>query len=112
MMVATRNKQQVFYSDNLDVINFWINQIDIARKFYNWLQNLIKLRYNSPAGTTPSGEKDEKSSIQTVDKIINKILKIQVPEVDMDQYDPKKMKVSAYDYAVKKATEFMEQYNN
>ncbi len=31
--------------DNLDVINFWVNQISIAKKFYVWLKDLISVRY-------------------------------------------------------------------
>ena len=63
MMVATRNKQQIFYSDNLDVINFWITQIDMARKFYSWLQILVKLRYKSPAGATTKEQSGERNNI-------------------------------------------------
>ena len=50
MQVATADKKQVFYSDNLDVVNFWVNQIDTARKFYSWYQDLLKMRYKSAEG--------------------------------------------------------------
>lgn len=45
MTVVTPDKKQVFFADNLDVINFWVNQISMARKLYVWLQDLIKIRY-------------------------------------------------------------------
>lgn len=45
MKVATEDKTQIFMDDNLDVINFWVNQINIARKFYVWLKDLINVRY-------------------------------------------------------------------
>ena len=37
MQVATKDKTQIFFDDNLDVINFWVSQINIASKFYVWL---------------------------------------------------------------------------
>ena len=58
------------------------------------------------------GDSVSQLNVKTADNIINKVLQLSVPEVDMDQYDPKKMMISAYDYAVKKATEFLDQNNN
>ena len=51
----------------------------------------------------------EQNLVANADKIINKVIQLSVPEVDMDQYNSKQMKISANDFAVKKASEFVEQ---
>ena len=61
---------------------------------------------------TTDGENSSQQNVKTADNIINKVLQLSVPEVDMDQYNPKQMMISAYDYAVQKATEFLDQNNN
>ena len=56
-----------------------------------------------------SGESEAESNlVANADKIINKVIQLSVPEVDMDQYNSKQMKISASDYAIKKASEFVE----
>lgn len=41
------------------------------------------------------------------DNLINTVMRLQLPEVDMDQYSAR-LQISANDYAVKKATEYIE----
>lgn len=109
MKVATPDKEQVFFDDNLDVINFWVHQISVARKFYIWLQDLIKIRYKIRADNCMNncGDENCKCSIDVADNLINSVMKLSLPEVDMDQYSAG-LRISANDYAVKKATEFMQ----
>jgi len=47
-----------------------------------------------------------KCSIDAADNLINKVMKLALPEVDMDQYSAR-MQISANDYAVNKANDFM-----
>lgn len=63
--VETKDKAMVFFDNNLDVINFWVNQITQAKKFYDWLQKLITFRYS---GST------EKELQKGADEIITAIL--------------------------------------
>ena len=45
MEVATEDQSLVFMGDNLDLIMFWISQISIAKKFFVWLKDMIRVRY-------------------------------------------------------------------
>ena len=45
MRVSTDEKTMIFSDDNLDVINFWLNQITLAKRFYLWLKKLTSFRY-------------------------------------------------------------------
>ncbi len=77
--------------DNLDVINFWVNQISIAKKFYVWLKDLISVRYKIRQEATCLNncpEQDCKCSIEAADNLINTVMKLGLPEVDMDLYEP------------------------
>ena len=108
MKVATPSKTAVFFDDNLDVVNFWVSQIDTARKFYVWLQYLIKIRYKirQKSCINNCDVVDCTCSIDGADNLINTVMKLLLPEVDMDQYSAR-LQISANDYAVRKATEFM-----
>jgi hypothetical protein len=44
--IKTLSIQSVFYLSNLDLVNFWINEIDISKKFQVWMQHVIDLRYS------------------------------------------------------------------
>ena len=44
--VKTQNQKSIFYLDNRDLANFWINEIFLSQKFYNWLKNIIDKRYS------------------------------------------------------------------
>lgn len=46
--ITAPDKEIIFYDNNLDMVNFTITQIQIARKFYSWLQDIVKVRYNAP----------------------------------------------------------------
>lgn len=88
MTVATPDKKQVFFADNLDVINFWVTQISFARKLYVWLQDLIKIRYKirNQNCTNNCETQNCNCSIETADNLINSVLKLVIPEIDMDSY--------------------------
>ena len=49
-----------------------------------------------------------KDDQEYADNLINTVMKLALPEVDMDQYGTR-MSLSANEYAVKKATEFLKQ---
>ena len=72
--------------DNLDVINFWVNQISIAKKFYVWLKDLISVRYKIRQASCINNcaEEDCKCSIDAADNLINTVMTLGLPEVDMD----------------------------
>lgn len=109
MKVATEDKTQVFMDDNLDVINFWVNQISIARKFYVWLKDLISVRYKIRQASCIKGcdVSNCKCSVEAADNLINTVMKLTLPEVDLDLYNASVLRISANDYAVNKATEFL-----
>ena len=71
MQVATKDKTQIFFDDNLDVINFWVSQINIASKFYVWLQAMIKIRYKI-RGAGASNEVE--SSTDCADSLISTVI--------------------------------------
>ena len=108
MQIATKDKTQVFLADNLDVINFWVNQISLAIKFYNWLQALKNIHYKiRQAHHHTKCDVDEfKCSIDAADTLINKVMTMTLPEVNIDQYSAQ-MQISANDYAMLKVTEHM-----
>ena len=84
--IATKDKTVVFFDDNLDVINFWVNQISVARKFYSWLQDLIKIRYKVKQGDCINNciVANCKCSIDATEHLINTAMKLTLPEVDID----------------------------
>ena len=90
MNVKTDSKNMVFMDDNLDVINFWLNQIALAKKFYVWLKKLTALRYENSCQKLKSGcckyknNPNSMNEIQMVESIINTLLKLNLPEVDID----------------------------
>lgn len=86
MKVVTPVKEQIFFEDNLDVINFWVRQIGKARKFYVWLQDLIKIRYSMRQSNCINNCQvpNCKCSVEMADSLINTVMKLQLPEVDMD----------------------------
>ena len=91
------NSEQIFFDQSLDVINFWVCQVTRARNFYRWLKSLIDVRYKVKA---------ENSDCECADSLLNIIIKLVLPEVDMDFYaqtfcSRKSKKMAANDYAVR-----------
>lgn len=76
MHIETKDKEVVFYDDNLDMVNFAIGQIDLARRFYSWLQDIIKVRYDNMNVIGETGKK--------ADALINRLLQLSLPEIDKD----------------------------
>ena len=79
LKIEAKNTTYVLFDGDLNMVKFLCEQICIGRQYYNWVQSLIKLRYSSTARST-------KSSITTADIIINKILSVQIPLIDLDSY--------------------------
>lgn len=100
MKVETEDKESVFFDDNLDVVMFWLRQIAQAKKFYEWYQSLIKVRY--------SQSKAQPEEIKDADSVLNQIMQLGLPEIDRDQYNAKTAGVAAWDYAINLALRFKE----
>ena len=94
--IETKSKEIIFYDNNLDMVNFAINQIATAKKFYMWLQSIVQIRYNTP------DNENYAEFLKNADFLINKLLKLSIPEVDKDQYAVK-MNISVHEYALKQA---------
>ena len=93
--VKTASQKSIFFLDNLDLVQFWVNELHHSQRFYNWLKYLMDKRYAA------SGDQ----FIEKCDELINFILNISIPEVDIDQYKIA-MGISAEEYATKRANEF------
>jgi hypothetical protein len=93
--VKTASQKSIFYSDNLDMVQFWVNEIHQSQRFYKWLKALMDKRYGGP---------NSLSFIEKCDELINFLMNISIPEVDIDQYKIS-MGIGAEEYANKKANE-------
>ena len=100
--METEGKEQVYFDDNLDVVNFWVQQITMAREFYLWYQSLIQVRYRIVEGADNPQE-----FISDADFVLNRIMKLSLPEVDRDAYRAS-LGISAMEYARQRAKEFQE----
>lgn len=96
--VTSPEKKHIFFSDNLDVTLFWVEKIKEAKKFYEWLQKIVALRYEINQSDEDYQEK--------ADQLINQVLLLTIPEIDMGQYTLRSG-MSANDYAEHKAKEFI-----
>jgi hypothetical protein len=81
--ITAPDKEIIFYDNNLDMVNFTITQIQIARRFYSWLQDIVKVRYNAPDLA------ENANAIKRADQLINRLMKLSIPEVDKDLYSVK-----------------------
>ena len=99
-LIETEQKEIVLYDNNLDMVNFAINQIQMARRFHLWLKDVIKVRYNTPDTA------ENADLIHNADQLVNTLLKLSIPEVDKDLYSPK-MNISVNDYARQQASIFL-----
>ena len=43
--VSTKRRTSIFFDDNLEVIQFWVMRIALAKRFYAWLHTLTTARY-------------------------------------------------------------------
>ena len=84
--MKTAQKNSIFSLNNLDLVQFWMNEIHESKKFYNWLQGIINERYSHQQCNIYecSGDGDASEYINKADELINMILNMTVPEVDMD----------------------------
>ena len=46
-IVRSDTKTSYFYVDNLDMANYWTNEIRFAKEFYDWYQKIKLLRYEN-----------------------------------------------------------------
>lgn len=79
----------------------------MSSRFYKWLNSILDKRYNPRACSIDGCDEDGNSpQFQAkADELINFILNITLPEIDMDQYKPS-LGVSAAEFANKKTDEF------
>jgi len=104
--VRTAQKNSIFYLNNLDLVQFWINEIHQAKMFYGWLQSIIDMRYSSQQCSIYECHYEENQQfLNKADELINLLLNIRIPEVDMDQYHID-LGLSAQEFAKRKAQEF------
>ena len=47
MKIQSKDKNIVLFDRDFDIIKFLLDQIDTSRKFYEWLQSIVKLRYKT-----------------------------------------------------------------
>ena len=77
MKVVSKEKTLVFFDKDLNIIRFMLSQIETARKFYSWLQSIVKLRYKSVASKGNSlacSNKSEQTQVDIADELIKRIL--------------------------------------
>ena len=71
-----QSDEHVFCSKELSLIEFWLNEINAAKRFYQWLQNIQNLRYSLKG----------KSEQKFADSLINSVIQLTIPEVNLDSY--------------------------
>jgi len=98
-IVRSDAKTSYFFLDNLDLINYWTNEIHDAKEFYDWFQALTNLRYD------PAIQEQNPGFIQKYDFIIDNIIGVNLPECDLDQYSPS-LNIDAATYAKNHAQSF------
>lgn len=85
--VKTASQKSIFFTNNLDLVQFWLNEISHSGRFYKWLKNLIDKRYNQEScGIEYCSEAGSQSYLDKADELINFLLNITLPEIDIDQY--------------------------
>ncbi len=105
-LVKTATKKTIFFTNNLDLVQFWVNEILHSQKFYSWLQAIIDKRYNQKTCSIYScDESNSQEYLDKADELINFLLNVKLPEIDIDQYKIN-MGISASEYAIKKTNEF------
>lgn len=84
-----------------------MNEIHNSQRFYKWLNSILDKRYNPRACSVVDCVEDENNPRyqEKADELINFILNISLPEIDMDQYKIT-FGISASEFALKKADEF------
>ena len=89
------------------MVQFWVNEIHNQKRFYKWLNSILNKRYNPRACSFADCDQDENNPRyqEKADELINFILNISLPEIDMDQYKIT-FGISAAEFALKKTDEF------
>ena len=98
-IVRSDTKTSYFYLDNLDMANYWTNEIRFAKEFYDWYQKIKLLRY----------ENEEQENFNSYyDFIIDFIIEVNIPECDLDQYSHKTFDVDVATFSLSIAKSFCE----
>lgn len=100
-IVRSDSKTSYFFHENLDLVNYWVSVIHEAKEFYEWFQKLTGMRYDNEIQSANPG------FIDKYDFIIDSIIEVNLPEVDLDQYSPQ-MQIATATYATNRAKSFME----
>ena len=89
------------------MVQFWVNEIHYSQRFYKWLNSILDKRYNPRSCSIADCDQDENNPRyqEKADELINFILNISLPEIDMDQYKIT-FGIGAAEYALKKSDEF------
>ena len=85
--VKTSAQKSIFFTNNLDLVQLWLNEIFHSSRFYRWLKALIDKRYNQDGcGVEECSEAGSQKYVEKADELINFILNVTLPEIDIDQY--------------------------
>jgi hypothetical protein len=95
LSIRTPQKKIYFYQEDQSVINFWYKEIIQSKKFYEWLNSFIELRYSK-------AKNDNKDFTMKADELMSVILGMTLPEIDVDLYSPAKG-ITVEEYARVKA---------
>ena len=81
-IVRSDNKTSYFFCDNLDLVQYWQQEIHQAKEFNEWYRKLTNVRYDLEVS-------QNKVLTEMYDFIIDTIISVNIPECDLDQYSPK-----------------------
>jgi len=101
LKIKTPSKEIFFYTKSKELTTFWMQEISLSRNFYQWLTDLINLRYRK-------GNKDKETKMKA-DELMNIILGMNLPEVDVDAFIQKQpVGMSIEEFALLKVQEYRE----
>ena len=88
------------------MIDYWVSEITLSKKFYEWLKQVIDMRYSVTMNN------DEGAAlVDKADELINYILGTTLPEVDADAYSTRD-NVGVKEFAETKAAAFQSMASN
>lgn len=79
LKISTPQKKIYFYAESASLINFWFTEIKQSKKFYEWLNAFIDLRYSEKFG-------NDKDFSMKADELMNILLGMNLPEIDLDLF--------------------------
>lgn len=97
-IVRSDNKTSYFFCDNLDLVQYWQQEIHQAKEFNEWYRKLTSIRYDLEVS-------QNKALTEMYDFIIDTIISVNIPECDLDQYSPK-LNIDVATYASNLAKSF------